>query len=196
MSKGTVNKVILIGRLGNEPDVRYMTNGNAVSNISLATNSGYKDNQTGQYIDVTEWHRVVVFGKQAETIQQYTHKGSQLFVEGRIRTNKWQDQMGQDRYTTEIVANQIQLMGSQSNNHNPPVESYAQNDMAIPSNQPVQQKPEESNQTNQTTVTTTSKDDAKQKDNQSSHGNAQSKSPSSDQKAITHDALDPDELPF
>ena len=91
MAKGTVNKVILLGRLGADPEVRYMPSGMSVANLRLATNDGYKDRQTGQFVENTEWHRVVIFGKQAETVAQYTQKGSLLYIEGRIRTNKWQD---------------------------------------------------------------------------------------------------------
>ena len=111
MAKGTINKVILLGRLGADPEVRYMPSGMAVANLRIATNDGYKDRQTGQFIENTEWHRVVVFGKQAESISQYTNKGSLLYIEGRIRTNRWQDQSGQDRYTTEIVATEFQFIG-------------------------------------------------------------------------------------
>ncbi|MDC0535717.1 single-stranded DNA-binding protein [Francisellaceae bacterium] len=114
MAKGTVNKVILLGRLGADPEVRFMPSGAAVANLRLATNDGYKDKQTGQFVENTEWHRVVVFGKQAEVIGEYCKKGSNIYVEGRIRTNKWQDQQGQDRYTTEIVANEFQLIGGRA----------------------------------------------------------------------------------
>ena len=111
MAKGTINKVMLIGRLGADPEVRYMPNGNAVANLSLATNDGYKDRQTGQFVENTEWHRVVVFGRLAEIAGEYLKKGRMAFIEGRLRTNKWKDQNGQDRYTTEIVANEMQLLG-------------------------------------------------------------------------------------
>jgi single-strand DNA-binding protein len=110
MAKGTLNKVILIGRLGSDPEIRYMPNGNAVANLRLATNDGYKD-KNGQFQETTEWHRVVLFGKVAEIAGQYLQKGRLVYIEGRIRTNKWQDQSGQDRYTTEIVANEMQLLG-------------------------------------------------------------------------------------
>jgi len=110
MAKGTLNKVILIGRLGSDPEIRYMPNGNAIGNLRLATNDGYKD-KNGQFQESTEWHRVVLFGRLAEIAGQYLQKGRLVYVEGRIRTNKWQDQSGQDRYTTEIVANEMQLLG-------------------------------------------------------------------------------------
>lgn len=112
MAKGTINKVILIGRLGADPEVRYMPNGTAVANLRLATTDGYKDRNTGQFVEQSEWHRVVLFGRQAEVAGQYLRKGSQVFIEGRLRTNKWQDRNGQDRYTTEVVANEMQLLGS------------------------------------------------------------------------------------
>ena len=114
MAKGTVNKVILLGRLGADPEIRFMPSGAAVANLRLATNDGYKDKQTGQFVENTEWHRVVVFGKQAEVIGEYCKKGSNIYIEGRIRTNKWKDQQGQDRYTTEIVANEFQLIGGRN----------------------------------------------------------------------------------
>lgn len=110
MAKGTVNKVILLGRLGNDPEVRTTQNGTTVATLSLATNDGMGDNIT------TEWHRVVVFGKGAEAIQKYTSKGTQLFVEGRLRTNKYQDKNGNMQYSTDIIANNFQFI-SGSNNH-------------------------------------------------------------------------------
>jgi single-strand DNA-binding protein len=115
MAKGTVNKVILIGRLGANPEIKYMPSGRAVSTFSVATNDGYKDKQTGQFIESTEWHRINVFGQQAETLGSYAKKGQLLYVEGKIRTNKWQDKNGQDRYTTEIVALQTQMISNTNN---------------------------------------------------------------------------------
>lgn len=111
MAKGTVNKVMLIGRMGADPEVRYMPSGGAVANLRLATNDGYKDKNSGQFVENTEWHRVVVFGRLAEIAGEYLRKGRMVYIEGRIRTNKWQDQSGQDRYTTEVVANELQLLG-------------------------------------------------------------------------------------
>ena len=118
MAKGTVNKVFLLGRLGTDPEIRYMPSGMAVTNLSLATNDGYKDRQTGQFVENTEWHRVVLFGKQADIISQYTKKGSLLYIEGKIRTNKWKDQSGQDRYNTDIIATDFQLIGNRGENNN------------------------------------------------------------------------------
>ena len=102
MARG-VNKVILIGNLGNDPDVRYTPNGSAVANLSVATSESWTDKSSGQRQDRTEWHRVVIFGKLAEIAQQYLRKGSKVYLEGKLQTRKWQDQQGQDRYTTEIV---------------------------------------------------------------------------------------------
>ena len=103
MSSRGVNKVILIGNVGNDPDIRYVPNGDAVVNLSLATSESWKDRNTGEPQERTEWHRVVIRGKLAEVVKQYVHKGSKLYLEGSLRTRKWQGQDGQDRYTTEIV---------------------------------------------------------------------------------------------
>ena len=110
MARG-INKVILVGNLGADPETRYMPSGSAVTNLRLATNERRKDRQTGEFTDVTEWHRVVMFDKLAEIAAEYLRKGSQVYVEGKIRTNKWQDKDGNDRYTTEIIANEMQMLG-------------------------------------------------------------------------------------
>lgn len=102
MARG-INKVILLGHLGRDPEVKYMPNGNAVANITVATSESWKDRNTGQQQDRTEWHRVVIFGKLAEIAGQYLKKGSLVYFEGQLQTRKWTDQSGQDRYTTEIV---------------------------------------------------------------------------------------------
>jgi single-strand DNA-binding protein len=107
----SVNKVILVGNLGADPETRYMPNGDAVTNIRLATTDRYKDKQSGEFKESTEWHRVNFFGKLAEIAGQYLSKGSSVYIEGRIRTRKWQDQSGQDKYSTEIVADQMQMLG-------------------------------------------------------------------------------------
>jgi single-strand DNA-binding protein len=109
MSRGSINKVILIGNLGADPETRYMPNGNAVANVSIATSESWKDRNTGEPQERTEWHRVVFFGKLAEVVGQYLRKGSKVYVEGRLQTRKWQGQDGQDRYTTEIV---VDMRGS------------------------------------------------------------------------------------
>lgn len=106
----SVNKVILLGNLGRDPEVRYSADGAAIANVSIATTSRYKD-KSGEMKEDTEWHRVVFFGRLAEVVNEYLKKGRPVYVEGRLRTRKWQDQGGQDRYTTEIVADQMQLLG-------------------------------------------------------------------------------------
>lgn len=112
MATRGVNKVILIGNLGQDPEVRYMPNGNAVANVSLATSESWKDKNTGETQEKTEWHRVVFFRRLAEIVGEYVKKGSKIYVEGRLQTRKWQDNNGQDRYTTEIVADQMQMLDS------------------------------------------------------------------------------------
>jgi len=110
MARG-VNKVILVGNLGQDPEVRYMPNGNAVTNITIATTESWNDKQTGERQEKTEWHRVVMFRKLAEIAGEYLKKGSQVYIEGKLQTRKWQDNNGVDRYTTEIVANDMQMLG-------------------------------------------------------------------------------------
>ena len=107
----SVNKVILIGNLGRDPETRYMPDGGAVTNVSVATTEAWKD-KNGEKQEKTEWHRVAFFGKLAEIAGEYLKKGSQVYVEGRLQTRKWQDKDGQDKYTTEIVANAMQMLGS------------------------------------------------------------------------------------
>ena len=116
MNKG-VNKVIIIGNLGQEPEVRYMTNGNAVANVTIATSESWKDKNTGNNEERTEWHRVVFFRKLAEIVGEYLRKGSKVYVEGKLQTRKWQDQNGNDRYTTEIIANEMQMLDSKGGNY-------------------------------------------------------------------------------
>lgn len=111
MARG-VNKVILIGNLGKDPEVRYMPNGQAVANVTIATSESWKDKNTGEQQERTEWHRVVFFRRLAEIAGEYLKKGARIYVEGRLQTRKWQDNQGQDRYTTEIVANEMQMLGS------------------------------------------------------------------------------------
>ncbi|KDB08693.1 single-strand binding protein [Burkholderia sp. lig30] len=107
----SVNKVILVGNLGADPEVRYLPSGDAVANIRLATTDRYKDKASGEFKEMTEWHRVAFFGRLAEIVNEYLKKGSSVYIEGRIRTRKWQGQDGQDRYSTEIVADQMQMLG-------------------------------------------------------------------------------------
>jgi single-strand DNA-binding protein len=110
MARG-VNKVILVGNLGKDPEIRYMPNGNAVANLTLATSESWKDKQTGDAQEKTEWHRIVMFRRLAEIAGEYLKKGSQIYIEGKLQTRKWQDNSGNDRYTTEIVANEMQMLG-------------------------------------------------------------------------------------
>ena len=117
MARG-VNKAILIGNLGNDPDMRYTAGGAAVANISIATAESWRDKESGEQQERTEWHRVVAFGRLAEIMGEYLRKGSQVYIEGRIQTRKWQDKDGQDRYTTEIVANELQMLGSKGGSSN------------------------------------------------------------------------------
>ena len=113
MARG-VNKVIIVGNLGNDPDTRYMPSGSAVTNLSVATNESWKDKQTGEQKDRTEWHKVAMFGRLAEIAAEYLRKGSQVYIEGRLRTRKWQDQNGNDRWTTEIIADEMQMLGGRT----------------------------------------------------------------------------------
>ena len=111
MARG-VNKVILIGNLGKDPEVRYSPNGGAIANITIATSESWKDKNTGEQQEKTEWHRVVFFNRLAEIVGEYLKKGAKIYVEGRLQTRKWQDKDGQDRYTTEIVAGEMQMLDS------------------------------------------------------------------------------------
>jgi len=111
MARG-VNKVILVGNLGRDPEIRYSPNGGAVATLSLATSDSWKDKNTGEQVEKTEWHRIVMFRRLAEIAGEYLKKGSKVYIEGKLQTRKWQDQNGQDRYTTEIVANEMQMLDS------------------------------------------------------------------------------------
>ena len=113
-----INKVIIVGNLGNDPDVRTMPNGEAVANITVATSESWNDKNTGERREVTEWHRIVFYRRQAEVVGEYLRKGSKVYVEGRLKTRKWQDQNGQDRYTTEIQGDVLQMLDSRQNGDN------------------------------------------------------------------------------
>jgi single-strand DNA-binding protein len=117
MARG-INKVIIVGFLGKDPEVRYSAQGQAVASVSLATSEVWKDKDSGEKIERTEWHRAVLFGKLAEVAAEYLQKGSQVYMEGRLQTRKWQDRDGSDRYTTEIVVNEMQMLGSRSSSSN------------------------------------------------------------------------------
>lgn len=137
MASRGINKVIIVGNAGQDPEVRYMPNGSAVANLTLATSESYKDKNTGQQVDKTEWHKIAIFGKIAEICGEYVRKGQQLYIEGKLQTRKWQDQQGQDRYTTEIVVDGfsgvMQMLGgkneqaSQGANNNAGFQNQQQN---------------------------------------------------------------------
>jgi len=115
----SVNKVILVGNLGADPETKYLPSGDAVTNIRVATTDRWKDKASGEMKEATEWHRIAFFGRLAEIAGEYLKKGSQVYVEGRIRTRKWQDKEGQDRYSTEIVADSMQMLGSRAGSGEP-----------------------------------------------------------------------------
>jgi single-strand DNA-binding protein len=135
MARG-VNKVIIVGNLGNDPETRYMPSGSAVTNLSVATNESWKDKQTGEQKDRTEWHRVAMFGRLAEIAAEYLRKGSQVYIEGKLRTRKWQDQQGNDRYSTEVIADEMQMLGGRSGGGAP-----ASGDFGPPPSPPPQGSP-------------------------------------------------------
>ena len=139
MARG-VNKVILVGNLGQDPEINYMPSGDAVANISVATSESWKDKETGQPQERTEWHRVVFYKRLAEIVGEYLKKGSKIYVQGKLRTRKWQDQSGQDRYTTEIVASEMQMLDSRGGDsgHSP---SQPPAQQQQPSQQPQAQAP-------------------------------------------------------
>jgi single-strand DNA-binding protein len=110
MARG-INKVIIVGNLGGDPETRYMPSGAAVTNLTVATNESWKDKQTGEQKERTEWHKVAMFNRLAEIAAEYLRKGSQVYIEGKLRTRKWQDQNGNDRWTTEIIADEMQMLG-------------------------------------------------------------------------------------
>ena len=135
MARG-VNKAIIIGTLGRDPEVKYTAGGSAIVNVSVATNETWKDRNTGENQERTEWHRIVIFGKLAEIAAQYLKKGSQVYFEGRIQTRKWQGQDGQDRYTTEIVANEMQMLGGRGDSSGAPAGDYGRSQQSAPSASP------------------------------------------------------------
>lgn len=145
MARG-INKVILIGNLGQDPDTRFTAQGSAVTNLNLATDESYKDKQTGQMVPKTEWHRVVLFNRLAEIAKEYLKKGSKVYIEGRLQTRKWQDQSGQDRYTTEIVGNELQMLDSRAGGgYEQPMGGAPQQQAYAPqaAQQPPQQSPQQ-----------------------------------------------------
>ncbi len=128
MARG-INKVILVGNLGADPGTRYMPSGGAVTNLSLATSESWKDKQTGEPKERTEWHKVAMFGRLAEISAEYLRKGSQVYIEGKLRTRKWQDKDGNDRWTTEVIADEMQMLGGRGGGGGAPMggnEGYSQ----------------------------------------------------------------------
>lgn len=140
MARG-VNKVILIGNLGKDPEVRYSPNGGAIANITLATSESWKDKNTGEQVDKTEWHRIVFFRRLAEIAGEYLKKGSKVYIEGKLQTRKWQDKDGQDRYTTEVVANEMQMLDSKGGGSSDFNQSQGAPSQSAPQSAPSQAAP-------------------------------------------------------
>lgn len=135
MARG-INKVILVGNLGSDPEVRYLPNGNPVATLSIATSEAWKDKMSGEKQERTEWHRVVCFNKLGEIAGEYTRKGSKVYIEGSLRTRKWQDQQGVERYTTEIIASDLQMLDSRAPQSSSEGSSYSSMESRAPSNRP------------------------------------------------------------
>ena len=133
-----LNKVTIIGNLGNDPEIRRMASGGAIANFTVATSERWKDKHTGESKEKTEWHRVTAFGKLAEIIERYVRKGLQVYVEGSLQTRKWQDKQGNDRYTTEINAKELKMLGEKTSATSP-IRTANQNNVAQPLSQPVPQ---------------------------------------------------------
>ena len=139
MARG-INKVIIVGNLGGDPETRYMPSGSAVTNLTVATNESWKDKQTGEQKDRTEWHKVAMFNRLAEVAAEYLRKGSQVYIEGKLRTRKWQDKSGQDRWTTEIIADEMQMLGGRGGGGSAPMKSSSD---SAPSSAPPQPGPDD-----------------------------------------------------
>lgn len=142
MARSGINKVILVGNLGQDPEVRAMPNGDASCSLSIATSDSWKDKQTGEQRDKTEWHRVVAFRRLAEIMGEYLRKGSKVYIEGRLQTRKWKDQQGVDRYTTEILANEMQMLDTRANAGQP--QNNAPMQQQTPAQAPAQNAPQQS----------------------------------------------------
>ena len=140
MARG-VNKVILIGNLGQDPEVKYMPNGNAVANITVATSESWKDKNTGEQVDKTEWHRVVFFRRLAEIVGEYLKKGSKVYIEGKLQTRKWQDKNGADHWTTEVVASEMQMLDSRGGGSSDFNQSQGAPSQSAPQSAPSQEAP-------------------------------------------------------
>ena len=139
MARG-VNKVIIVGTLGADPDTSYAPSGSAITKLSIATNESWKDKETGEQKEKTEWHRISMFGRLAEISAEYLRKGSQVYIEGKLATNKWQDKEGNDRWTTEIIANQMQMLGERPTGN--ATSSKSNENQQSPSNENKQSPPE------------------------------------------------------
>lgn len=131
MARG-VNKVVLVATLGKDPEVRYGQSGNAMANVTMATSEQWKDKQTGEKKEKTEWHRVVFFNRLAEIVAEYLKKGSQVYIEGKLQTRKWTDKEGNDKYTTEIVANEMQMLGGRQDNNQGQQQAAPQQQQSAP----------------------------------------------------------------
>jgi single-strand DNA-binding protein len=142
MARG-INKVIIVGNLGNDPETRYMPSGSAVTNLTVATNESWKDKSTGETKDRTEWHKVAMFNRLAEIAAEYLRKGSQVYIEGKLRTRKWQDKNGQDRWTTEIVADEMQMLGGRGGSGGGSASPQSSSDFDQSSNAPPQPGPDD-----------------------------------------------------
>ena len=140
MARG-VNKVILIGNLGQDPEVKYMPNGNAVANITVATSESWKDKNTGEQVDKTEWHRVVFFRRLAEIVGEYLKKGYKVYIEGKLQTRKWQDKNGADHWTTEVVASEMQMLDSRGGGSSDFNQSQGAPSQSAPQSAPSQEAP-------------------------------------------------------
>lgn len=138
MATRGINKVIIVGNLGNNPEVRYMPNGEVVANFSVATSESWTDKNTGQPQERTEWHRIVAYRRLGEIVGQYLKKGSKVYIEGRLQTRKWQDQQGNDRYTTEIICNEMQMLDSRPNDNGQAFSGQGSAFNAAPAGQPMQ----------------------------------------------------------
>ena len=146
MARG-INKVIIVGNVGGDPETRYMPSGGAVTNLTIATNESWKDKASGERKERTEWHRVAMFNRLAEIAAEYLRKGSQVFIEGKLRTRKWQDKNGQDRYTTEIIADEMQMLGGRAGTGSNNFSNDQQDEMTSELDQQTQDNADTSQQT-------------------------------------------------
>ncbi|CAL4044023.1 single-stranded DNA-binding protein [Buchnera aphidicola] len=167
MASRGINKVILIGNLGQDPEVRYMPNGGAVANITLATSETWRDKNTGEMKEKTEWHRVVLFGKLAEIAREYLKKGAQVYIEGALQTRKWQDQSGIDRYTTEIIVNisgTMHMLGNRNSNHSMSSGYVKKSNIILPEQNKLEKNDRQSHQSSSYNKNETSVNDENQID--------------------------------